>query len=154
VSFSRLRHDPPGSYSTVAGPSMFVLRSMRKHPEIFGGRFVNHSRTGAVSMITRRDEQSSNSQVPFAGLQPVPAAALVRSARPKDDSTLRSRTLLSTVSVAMPAHAVGPGRPAERRGRPASSIAAMYLCWPALCAGIRCLSTRPNVDASLADSKK
>jgi len=41
VSFSRLRHDPPGSYSTVAGrPSMFVLRSMRKHPEIFGGRSV------------------------------------------------------------------------------------------------------------------
>jgi len=28
VSFSRLRHDPPGSYSTIATPKMFVLRSM------------------------------------------------------------------------------------------------------------------------------
>jgi len=36
----------------VAGrPSMFVLRSMRKHPEIFGGRSVNHSRTGAVKLL-------------------------------------------------------------------------------------------------------
>jgi len=48
--FSRLRHDPPEVTRPVAGrPSMFVLRSMRKHPEIFGGRFGNHSRTGAVS---------------------------------------------------------------------------------------------------------
>jgi len=40
VSFSRLRHDPPEVTRPVAGrPSMFVLRSMRKHPEIFGGRF-------------------------------------------------------------------------------------------------------------------
>jgi len=35
VSFSRLRHDPPEVTRPVAGrPSMFVLRSMRKHPEI------------------------------------------------------------------------------------------------------------------------
>jgi len=58
VSFSRLRHDPPGSYSTSCGtPSMFVLRSMRKHPEILADVSVNHSRTGAVKLlITRRDE--------------------------------------------------------------------------------------------------
>jgi len=61
VSFSRLRHDPPGSYSTSCGrPSMFVLRSMRKHPEILADVSVNHSRTGAVKLlITRRTSQSS-----------------------------------------------------------------------------------------------
>jgi len=38
-------------------PSMFVLRSMRKHPEILADVSVNHSRTGAVKLlITRRDE--------------------------------------------------------------------------------------------------
>lgn len=59
VSFSRLRHDPPEVTRPVAGrPSMFVLRSMRKHPRDFlADVSVNHSRTGAVKLlITRRDE--------------------------------------------------------------------------------------------------
>jgi len=56
---------------------MFVLSSMRKPPQRFFGVSVKYSRTGAVKLlITRRASQSSKLlRVPFAGLQPVPAAA-------------------------------------------------------------------------------
>jgi len=49
-------------------------------------------------LITRRDEPSSKLlRVPFAGLQPVPRPQLgCDPPAPKDDSTLRSRTLLSS----------------------------------------------------------
>jgi len=105
----------------VAGrPSMFVLRSMRKHPEILADVSVNHSRTGAVKLlITRRTSQSSKLlRVPFAGLQPVPGGrnwAAIQPPLQKDDSTLRlAYSALELSPWAMPAHAVGnPGRPGE-----------------------------------------
>jgi len=80
VSFSRLRHDPPGSTRPVAGrPSMFVFRSMRiSTPEIFGGRFpviiVEPERYKAIDNTQGRASRLSSSGVPFAGLQPSPAA--------------------------------------------------------------------------------
>jgi len=120
VSFSRLRHDPPGSYSTSCGrPSMFVLRSMRKHPRDFWRTFsVNHSRTGAVKLlITRRTSQSSKlSGVPFAGLQPVPAAerAAIQPRSKRMTRPCASRTLLSSCLRGQCRPRCGdPGRPGE-----------------------------------------
>jgi len=156
VSFSRLRHDPPGSYSTSCGrPSMFVLRSMRKHPEILADVSVNHSRTGAVKLlITRRTSQSSKllrgtvrrttacPRRPQLGCDPAPLQ--------KDDSTLRlAYSALELSPWAMPAHAVGTldARPSRRGPAQAfSSIAAMY---PVLASATApaisgALSTRPQ----------
>jgi len=80
---------------------MFVLRSMRKHPEIFGGRSVNHSRTErkAIDNTQGRASRLSSSGVPFAGLQPVPAAATGLRSSPRSKRMTRpcaSRTLLSS----------------------------------------------------------
>jgi len=74
---------------------------MRKHPEIFGGRFGNHSRTGAVKLLINAGTSQSSklSGVPFAGLQPVPAAATGLRSSPRSKRMTRpcaSRTLLSS----------------------------------------------------------
>jgi len=106
-----------GSYSTSCGtPSMFVLRSMRKHPEILADVSVNHSRTGAVKLlITRRTSQSSKLlrvRSPDYSLSRRPQLAAI-SPLQKDDSTCASRTLLSSCLRGQCGHAVGtwtPGR--------------------------------------------
>jgi len=70
----------------------------------------------------------------------------------KDDSTLRlAYSALELSPWAMPAHAVGnPGRPgrADVARQAFSSIAAMYLCWPALLRRPLAVRSRlgPNVD--------
>jgi len=82
--------DPPEVTRPVAGrPSMFVLRSMRKHPEIFGDVGKSY-RTGEVSYYTRRTSQSSKLlRVPFADYSCPGGRNWVRSSpAPKDDSTL------------------------------------------------------------------
>jgi len=137
--FSRLRHDPREVTRPVAGrPSMFVLRSMR-NTQRFCGRFGKYSRTGAVKLlITRRRASRLSSSGYRSRLQPVPAAATGCDPAPlqKDDSTLRLGTLLSsclrgqcrlTLWGTLDARAE-PTWPAQAF----SSIAAMYLCWPAL----------------------
>jgi len=161
VSFSRLRHDPPEVTRPVAGrPSMFVLRSMRKHPRDFlADVSVNHSRTGAVKLlITRRERASrlSSSGVPFAGLQPVPGGrnwAAIQPPLQKDDSTLRlAYSALELSPWAMPAHAVGnPGRPGRADvapPRPFRRSQLCTLCWPALLRRPLAVRSRlgPNVD--------
>jgi len=144
---------------------MFVLRSMRKHPEILADVSVNHSRTGAVKLlITRRDEQSSKLlRGTVRRTTACPGGrnwAAIQPPLQKDDSTLRLATLLSScLRGPMPAHAVGTWTPGPSRRGPAqafSSIAAMY---PVLAsATARPLAVRsrlgPNVDASLAGFKK
>jgi len=105
----------------VAGrPSMFVLRSMRKHPRDFlADVSVNHSRTGAVKLlITRQGRASrlSSSGVPFAGLQLSPAAATGLRSSPRSKRMTRPcapRVLCSrAVSVGNAGSRCGnPGRP-------------------------------------------
>jgi len=129
----------------VAGrPSMFVLRSMRKHPRDFWRTFsVNHSRTGAVKLlITRRDEPVGLAPQGYRsrGLQPVPGGrnwAAIQPPLQKDDSTLRlAYSALELSPWAMPAHAVGnPGRPGRADvapPRPFRRSQLCTLCWPAL----------------------
>jgi len=173
VSFSRLRHDPPGSYSTrLRGrPSMFVLRSMRKAPQrVLADVSVNHSRTGAGKAIDNtqgRASRLSSSGVPFAELQPVPGGRKLgcdpAPSSKKDDSTFAPRVLCSrAVSVAMPAHAVGkPWTPGPSRRGPAQAFSVDRSYVP--CAGPallrRPLAVRsrlgPNVDGvRWPDSKK
>jgi len=132
---------------------MFVLRSMRKHPEILADVSVNHSRTGAVKLLIHAGTSQSSKllRVPFAGLQPVPRPQLGCDPAPlqKDDSTLRlAYSALELSPWAMPAHAVGTldAGPSDV-ARPAfSSIAAMY---PVLASATApaisgALSTRPQ----------
>jgi len=140
VSFSRLRHDPPGSYSTSCGrPSMFVLRSMRKHPEIFGDVSVNHSRTErkAIDNTQGRASRLSSSGVrsPDYSLSRRPQLAAIQPPLQKDDSTLRlaySALELSPWQCRLTLWGTWtPGR--ADVARPGfSSIAAMYPVWPAL----------------------
>jgi len=152
----------------VAGrPSMFVLRSMRKHPRDFlADVSVNHSRTGAVKLlITRRTSQSSKLlRVPFAGLQPVPGGrnwAAIQPPLQKDDSTLRlAYSALELSPWAMPAHAVGnPGRPGRADvapPRPFRRSQLCTLCWPALLRRPLAVRSRlgPNVDGVAGRFKK
>jgi len=133
---------------------MFVLRSMRKHPEIFGGRSVNHSRTGAVKLlITRRTSQSSKLlRVPFAGLQlsrrPQLAAIQPRSKRMTRLALAYSALELSPWQCRLTLWGTWtPAEPTWPR-QAFSSIAAMY---PVLASATApaisgALSTRPNVD--------
>jgi len=126
-------------------------------PEIFGGRSVNHSRTGAVKLlITRRTSQSSKLlRVPFAGLQPVPGGrnwAAIQPPLQKDDSTLRlAYSALELSPWAMPAHAVGtwtPGPSDVAPPRPFRRSQLCTLCWPALLRRPLAVRSRlgPNVD--------
>jgi len=132
---------------------MFVLRSMRKHPEILADVSVNHSRTGAVKLlITRRTSQSSKLlRVPFAdySLSRRPQLGCDPAPLQKDDSTLRSRTLLSSCLRGQCRLTLWepwtPGR-ADVARQAFSSIAAMY---PVLASATApaisgALSTRPQ----------
>jgi len=134
---------------------MFVLRSMRKHPEIFGGRFGNHSRTGAVKLlITRRTSQSSKllrGTVRRTTACPAAATGLRSSPRSKRMTRPCARVLCSrAVSVGNAGSRCGnldAGR-ADVAPPGFSSIAAMY---PVLAsATARPLAVRsrlgPNVD--------
>jgi len=93
-----------GSYSNQLRDALVCSYYVRcvSTPEIFGGRSVNHSRTGAVKLlITRRDEpvRLSSSGVPFAGLQPVPGGRNWAAIQPRSKRMTRpcaSRTLLSS----------------------------------------------------------
>jgi len=144
VSFSRLRHDPAGSYSTSCGTPLYVhyVRCVST-PEIFGDVSVNHSRTGSVKLlITRRDEQSSKPSSappgPFAdySLSPVPNWAAIQPPPPKGLIDLRLAYLLSSCLVGNAGYAVGepwtPGEPTWPR--PGLFVDRSYatLCWPAL----------------------
>jgi len=102
---------------------------------------VNHSRTGAVKLlITRRTSQSSKLlRVPFAGLQPVPGGRNWAAIQPRSKRMTRpcaSRTLLSSClrgQCRLTLWGTLDARPSRRGPAQAfSSIAAMYLCWPAL----------------------
>jgi len=157
-----------GSYSTSCGHALVCSYYVRcvSTPEIFGGRFGNHSRTGSGKAIDNtQDEPSrlSSSGVPFAGLQPVPGRphwAADPAPLQKDDSNCASRTLLSsclrgqcrlTLWGTLDARASRRGPP-----RPFSSIAAMY---PVLASATApghsgALSLGPNVAASLAGFKE
>jgi len=83
-------------------PSMFVLRSMRKHPRDFWRTFsvIIVNRSGkAIDNTQGRASRLSSSGVPFAGLQPVPAAATGLRSSPRSKRMTRpcaSRTLLSS----------------------------------------------------------
>jgi len=142
-----------GSYSTVAGrPSMFVLRSMRKHPEILADVSVNHSRTGAVKLlITRRTSQSSSSSGYRSPTTACPGGRNWAAIQPRSKRMTRpcARVLCSrAVSWAMPVTLWEPWTPG-RATWPASfsSIAAMYLSGQRYCAAISGASRLgPNVD--------
>jgi len=132
VSFSRLRRSA-GSYSTSCGRPSMCITSMRKHPRDFCDVSVNHSRTErkAIDNTQGRASRLSSSGVPFAGLQPSPAAALGLRFSPrseKDDSTCPRRTRALELS---PCNAGSRCGTLERRAEPrappeVSSIAAMY----------------------------
>jgi len=126
-------------------------------PEIFGGRFGNHSRTGAVKLlITRRERasrlSSSGVRSPDYSLSPAPQLAAIQPPLQKDDSTLRlAYSALELSPWAMPAHAVGTldARAEPTWPRPGLFVDRSYVP----CAGHAtapaisgALSTRPNVD--------
>jgi len=158
--FSRTPARSPGSYSTSCGtPSMFVLRSMRKHPRDLAEFSVNVivNRSGKA-IDTRRDEPSSKLLRGYriAGLQPVPGGRNWAAIQPPPKRMTRPLRLaysaLEAVSVGNAGSRCGePWTPGPSRRGPAqafSSIAAMY---PVLASATApaisgALSTRPNVD--------
>jgi len=147
VSFSRLRHDPRKLLDHCGRPSMFVLRSMRKHPEIFGGRFGNHSKPSGKAIDNTQDEQSSKLlRVPFAGLQLSGGRNWLRSSPAQKDDSTCARVLCSrAVSVAIRL-SCGTGRPGRADvARQAFRRSSYYLCASATAPAISgALSTRPQ----------
>jgi len=131
-----------GSYSTVAGtPSMFVLRSMRKHPRDFWRTFpVNHSRTGAVSYDNTQGRASRlSSQGYVRRLQPVPGGRNWAAIQPPLQRMTRPcaspYSALELSPWAMPAHRCGePWTPGPSRRAPPRPFRRSQLC---TCAGQR-----------------
>jgi len=143
----------------VAGrPSMFVLRSMRKHPRDFlADVSVNHSRTGAVKLlITRRTSQSSKLpqgyRSPDYSLSPAAATGLrssprsKRMTRPCASRTLLSSCLRGQCRLTLWGTLERPGRADVAPPRPFRRSQLCTLCWPALLrpAISGALSTRPQ----------
>jgi len=159
VSFSRLRTIRREVTRPVAGrPSMFVLRSMRKHPEIFGGRFGKSCRTGAVKAIDNTQGRasrlsSSGYRSPDYSLSPAAATGLRSSPRSKRMTRPCARVLCSrAVSVGNAGSRCGnPGRPGRADvapPRPFRRSQLCTLCWPALLRRPLAVRSRlgPNVD--------
>jgi len=117
---------------------------------------VNHSRTGAVSYWYTQGRASRLSSSGYvAGLQLSRGATGLRSS-PAQRMTrpCASRTLLSSCLRGNAAHAVEPD-PASDVARQAFRRSQLCTCVAALLRGISgALSTRPNVDASLAGFKE
>jgi len=142
---ARLRHDPPGVYSTSWGrPSMFVLRRCVSTPEIFGGRFGKIIVEPDGKAIDNTQGRSQSSKLLRGTVRRTtalsPAAGTGLRSSPRSKRMTRpcglAYSALELFRGAMPAHA-GWGTldaRAERRG-PAQAFSSSQLCtlcWPAL----------------------
>jgi len=138
VSFSRLRHDPPGSYLDQLRDALVCSYYVRcvSTPRDFWRTFsVNHSRTGAGVELRYDNTQGRASRLsvpqgyrsPDYSLSPGRHATGLAIQAPRSKRMTRpcaSRTLLSScLRGLMPAHAVGnPGAPGPSRRGPAQGL--------------------------------
>jgi len=138
VVFSRLRHDPPGSYSPVRDALVcsYYVRCVSTQ-RFLRDVSVNHVERAVKLLITRRTSQSSKllrGTVRRLSLSPAAATGLRSSPLQKDDSTCASRTLLSSCLRGNAGSRCGnPGRPAEPTWPPGLFVDRSYVP----CAGQR-----------------